>query len=127
TPPAKTATEAALQASGAIQDADFLADPISSDSNFTCQGSAGPVTISGDPTTFAGAGSETNNGLLNAFSYGSSGNTPGKDDLSNVYAVSHLAPSTDEIFFGGERIVNNGESHIDFEFLQAKLTIPNPC
>src|SRR5207253_100152 len=35
--------------------------------------------------------------------------------------------SANEVFFGGERIVNNGASHIDFEFLQAPLTIPNPC
>ena len=26
--------------------------------------------------------------------------------------------TVNEIFFGGERVVNNGDSHIDFEFLQ---------
>jgi hypothetical protein len=127
TAPGLTATATALKASGAIQDATFLADPISSDANWTCQSPSGPVTVSNDTTTFAGAGSETNNGQLSTFTYGTAGNTPPKDDLSNVYAVSHLGASTNEVFFGGERIVNNGASHIDFEFLQAGLTIPNAC
>lgn len=122
TPPALTATGTALTNSGAIQSAAFVADPLSSDS-FPCNGS----TVSGDPTTFAGAGSETNNGLLSTFTYGTSGNTPPKDEISNAYAIAHNAGAAHEIFFGGERVVNNGASHIDFEFLQAKLAIPNPC
>ena len=77
-------------------------------------------TVSGDTTTFAGAGSETNNGRLSTFTYGSSGNTPGKDDVSNVYAISHRGAAVNEVFFGGERIVNNGDSHMDFEFLQSE-------
>src|SRR5437870_5517462 len=87
----------------------------------------GQAVVHGDPTTFAGAGSVTNNGQLNTFTYGTAGNTPPKDDVSNVYAISHSTASANEVFFGGERIVNNGASHIDFEFLQASLTIPNPC
>jgi uncharacterized repeat protein (TIGR01451 family) len=127
TAPTLTAAGAALKAAGTIESAAFVADPISSDSGFSCQSPSGPVTISGDPTTFAGAGSETNNGQLNTFTYGSSGNTPPKDDLSNVFGISHNTASANEIFFGGERIVNNGASHIDFEFLQANLSVPNPC
>jgi uncharacterized repeat protein (TIGR01451 family) len=127
TAPGLTAAASALVGAGTIQSAAFVADPISSDTNFSCQGPSGSVTVSGDPTTFAGAGSETNNGLLSTFTYGSSGNTPPKDDVSNVYAISHNASAANEIFFGGERIVNNGASHIDFEFLQAKLAVPNPC
>jgi uncharacterized repeat protein (TIGR01451 family) len=122
TAPGLTAAGLALKAAGTIESSAFLADPISSDS-FSCQG----TPVSGDPTTFAGAGSETNNGLLSTFTYGASGNTPPKDDLSNVYAISHNAANHNEVFFGGERIVNNGASHIDFEFLQASLAIPNPC
>jgi uncharacterized repeat protein (TIGR01451 family) len=127
TAPGLTAAGLALKAAGTMESSTFVADPISSDNNFSCQGPSGPVTVSGDPTTFAGAGSETNNGQLSTFTYGSSGNTPPKDDLSNVYAISHNTATAHEIFFGGERIVNNGASHIDFEFLQATLTVPNPC
>jgi uncharacterized repeat protein (TIGR01451 family) len=122
TPPALTATGTALMNSGAIQSAAFVADPLASD-HFSCNG----TDVKGDPTTFTGAGSETNNGLLNSFTYGTAGNTPPKDEISNAYAVAHSAGSAHEVFFGAERIVNNGESHIDFEFLQSKLTIPNPC
>jgi uncharacterized repeat protein (TIGR01451 family) len=122
TPPNLTPAAAALQSSGAIQSAAFVSDPLSSD-NWLCNG----TMVKGDPTSFTGGGSETNNGQLNTFTYGISGNTPPKDDLSNVYALAHNAGSTHEIFFGGERIVNNGDSHIDFEFLQSSLNIPNPC
>jgi uncharacterized repeat protein (TIGR01451 family)/LPXTG-motif cell wall-anchored protein len=127
TPPVMTANANALKAAGTIDDAKFLSDPISSDTNWSCTNGNTTTTVSGDTTTFTGAGSEKNNGDINTFTYGTSGNTPGKDDLSNVYAVSHRASGANEIFFGGERIVNNGDSHIDFEFLQAPVTIPNPC
>jgi uncharacterized repeat protein (TIGR01451 family) len=122
TAPGLTAAGLALKAAGTMESSAFLADPISSDS-FSCGG----ATVSGDPTTFAGAGSETNNGQLNTFTYGTAGNTPPKDDLSNIYAISHNTASANEVFFGGERIVNNGASHIDFEFLQASLTVPSAC
>ncbi|MDQ1456480.1 MAG: hypothetical protein QOH28_2100 [Actinomycetota bacterium] len=122
TAPGLTAAGLALKASGTMDSSAFMADPLSSDS-FSCGG----ATVNGDPTTFAGAGSETNNGQLNTFTYGTSGNNPPKDDVSNVYAISHNTASANEVFFGGERIVNNGSSHIDFEFLQASLNIPNPC
>ena len=77
-----------LKASGTMDSSAFMADPISSDS-FSCGG----ATVNGDPTTFAGAGSETNNGQLNTFTYGTAGNTPPKDDVSNVYAISHNTAS----------------------------------
>jgi uncharacterized repeat protein (TIGR01451 family) len=126
TPPALTPAATSLLASGTIGSAAFMADPLSSDS-WTCQGNSGPVSVSGDPTTFTGAGSEKNNGQIGTFTYGTSGNTPAKDEISNVYAISHNSASTHEVFFGGERVVNNGDSHIDFEFLQAPLAISNPC
>src|SRR5262249_42332149 len=51
-----------------------------------------------------------------------------KDDIGNVYAVSHLNPSNQsEVFFGLERMINNGSSHDDFEFLQQPLSlVPQP-
>jgi hypothetical protein len=117
-PPSLTAAAQAALTAGTISDADFIVDPISSDTT-----SCG----SGDPSTFAGAGSETNGGLISTFTYGTSGNTPPKNDLSNVYAMAANSDGS-EIFFGAERIVNNGDSHIDFEFLQAQVKIgPSAC
>ena len=113
TPPTPPNRTAASLADPQIVDADFTVDPLSSDVT-TCG--------SGDPTTFGGAGSETNGGLLSTFTYGTSGNTPPKNDLSNVYALSRDGDGMSEIFFGAERVVNNGDSHIDFEFLQAEVT-----
>jgi uncharacterized repeat protein (TIGR01451 family)/LPXTG-motif cell wall-anchored protein len=127
TGPLMTANANALKAAGTIGDAKFVVDPIASDKSYTCQSPSGPVTVSGDTTTFAGAGSETNNGQIGTFTYGASGQTPAKDDLSNVYAVSHIGGGANEVFFGGERLVNNGDSHIDFEFLQSNVAIPNAC
>jgi len=119
TPPQKTA---GATANAQIIDAEFIVDPLSSD-NTACGSSA-------DPTSFAGAGSETNGGLLSSFTWGNAGNTPPKNDLSNVYAISRDGEGRSEIFFGAERVVNNGDSHIDFEFLQDDITLTGtnvPC
>ena len=124
TPPGLTTT---ASNDTAITNADFLVDPLSGDGPYTCNGANGPVTVSGDTTTFTGAGSETNDGVIGSFTYGTAGNTPAKDELSNVYALSHQTTGVNEVFFGGERVVNNGDSHIDFEFLQANVGIPDPC
>ena len=75
TPPTPPNRTAASLADAQIVDADFTVDPLSSD--VTSCGS-------GDPSTFGGAGSETNGGLISSFTYGTSGNTPPKNDLSNV-------------------------------------------
>jgi hypothetical protein len=111
TAPTRTGTDAA------IADAAFKVDPLSVDST---------ACGAGDPTVYTGAGSETNGSLLSSDTF-STGSTPNKDDLSNVYALAHLSGSTNEVFFGAERVINNGDSHIDFEFLQSTVTIPNAC
>ena len=116
-PPNPPDETAAAKADSTIKAAAFIVDPLSSDTT---------ACGSGDPTVFTGQGSETNDGVINTFTY-NTGSVPTKDDLSNVYAVAHATGSTNEIYFGGERIDNSGASHIDFEFLQAALTIPNPC
>jgi hypothetical protein len=80
----------------------------------------------GDPTVYTGKGSETNGDLLSSDTFGT-GSVPNKDDLANVYAAAHIDGSTNEVFFGAERVINNGDSHIDFEFLQNQVTIPQAC
>ena len=94
----------------------FIADPISSDTT---------ACGTGDPTVFGGG--LKNGADLNTFSF-STGSVPPKDDLGNVYAVSRTrADGHPEIFFAAERLVNNGDSHMDFEFLQSKLTRTAAC
>ena len=48
-----------------------------------------------------------------------------------MYAISHRSGATHEVFFGAERTINNGASHIDFEFLQSKIGLvpssPTSC
>jgi len=109
---------------------DFIVDPLSVD-HTTCafKPTAGgnATAITGDPTVYTGAGSETNGDLLSSDTWGN-GSVPNKDEISNVYAVAHRVEtngvlSTYEIFFGGERVVNNGDSHIDFEFLQSTVAM----
>jgi plastocyanin len=112
TAPARTGTDSA------IPDAEFKVDPLSVD-NTSC-----PQT--GDPTVYTGAGSETNGDPLSTDTFGT-GSVPNKDDLSNVYAAAHISGSTSEVFFGAERVINNGDSHMDFEFLQGTVSIPNAC
>ena len=100
-----------------IAAAAFQVDPLSAD-----------VTEcgTGDPSVFTGQGSEKNGGDLNVFTINTA-SVPGKDDISNVYAVAHITTGVNEVFFGAERIINNGDSHIDFEFLQSPLTVPAGC
>ena len=125
TSPTKTTTAAG---DNTIADAQFKVDPLSVDTA-PCVGALTPTV--GDPTAYTGAGSETNGDLLTADTYGP-GSVPNKDDLSNVYALAHIdataahtPPAGDvgvsEVFFGAERVVNSGDSHIDFEFLQGTV------
>src|SRR5947208_2501047 len=117
TPPAAPTRTAAALADGSIADAQFKVDPLSVD--VTSCGT-------GDPTAYTGAGSETNGDLLSSDTFGTA-SVPNKDDLSNVYAAAHVTGATNEVFFGAERVINNGDSHIDFEFLQSAVTIPAAC
>jgi len=105
------------------KNADFIVDPLGSDTT-SCP-------TRGDPTVFTGQGSETNDGNLNDFTY-NTGSVPTKDEISNAYAIVPLPSNTangktHEIFFGAERIANNGDTHLDFEFFQAGVSIPKAC
>jgi hypothetical protein len=112
-PPTLTPTAAA---DPSIISAVFIADPIATDT----------TACSGDPTVVAGGAK--NGDALNTITT-TSGSVPGKDDLSNVYAVSHTRADTGhpEMFFAAERLVNNGDSHIDFEFLQSSVGVTAAC
>ncbi len=93
----------------------FVSDPIATDST---------ACGAGDPTVIAGKNGDA------ITSYGiSNGPVPGKDDLSNVYAVSHTRAGNGhpEVYFAAEKLVNNGDSHMDFEFLQSGLARTAPC
>ena len=91
----------------------FIVDPESGDTT---------ACGSGDPTTTGGK-----NGDAIASYNVTVGSVNNKTDLSNVYAVVHTRPDGHpEIYFGAERLVNNGESHVDFEFLQSAFSLA-PC
>ena len=113
-PIAPTLTPAAT-GDASIISADFIVDPIAGDTT---------ACGSGDPSTLGG----TNGDALNTYAI-STGNPPPKDDLSNVYAISHTRSDTGhpEVYFAAERLVNNGDSHIDFEFLQSVVTRTAAC
>lgn len=102
------------------------ADPSLISSTFIVDPLAGDTTACGvgDPTTFSGA--VKNGDPINGMGF-KTGPVSNKDDLSNVYAVAHTTASRPELFFGDERIVNNGASHVDFEFLQSVVTISAGC
>ena len=112
-PPSLTPTAAA---DPSIISAVFIADPIATDT----------TACGGDPTVVAGGAK--NGDAFNTITT-TSGSVPGKDDLSNVYAVSHTRADTGhpEMFFAAERLVNNGDSHIDFEFLQSSVGVTAAC
>jgi hypothetical protein len=95
---------------------------------FTVDPLAGDTTAcgKGDPTIYTSTGVEKNGDVLSTETF-STGSVPAKDDMGNVYAVNVQDGGTNEIYLGSERVVNNGDSHFDFEFLQRSLTKPNAC
>jgi hypothetical protein len=96
----------------------FVADPLASDKT---------ACGKGDPTVYTGTGGETNNEDLNTETYGT-GSVPPKDEIENAYALAHIrSDGHTEVFFGSERVVNGGDSHVDFEFLQQGLATPTAC
>jgi hypothetical protein len=117
TPPTAPTLTGPAAADSTIAAAGFKVDPLSVD--VTSCGS-------GDPTVYTGTGGETNGDIIGSDTF-STGSTPNKDDLSNVYAVAHKDGAVNEVFFGAERVINNGDSHMDFEFLQGTVSIPNAC
>jgi hypothetical protein len=116
-PPSPPALTPAAAADPSIISAVFIVDPISGDTT-----SCGV----GDDTVIAGGGK--NGDPINSYTL-TTQSVPAKDDLGNVYAVSHTRADNGhpELYFGAERLVNNGDSHIDFEFLQDQLTITSAC
>ena len=116
-PPSPPGLTPAAAADPSIISSAFIADPISTDTT-----SCG----SGDPTVIAGG--SKNGDVLNSYSL-TTQSVPAKDDLGNVYALSHTRADNGhpELYFGAERLVNNGDSHIDFEFLQDRVTITAQC
>ena len=97
-----------------------------------------------DPTTFGGAGgSNKNNDPLDPEDcvnlglpatcdswHWDGGNSPAKDDLTNVYAYATFDATGDLIIYSGfERIAPEGDSHIDIEFFQDPVALdePVPC
>ena len=115
-PPTAPSLTPTAAADPSIISAVFVADPISTDT----------TACGGDPTVVGGG---AKNGDAFATIGTTSGSVPGKDDLSNVYAVSHTRTDTGhpELFFAAERLVNNGDSHIDFEFLQSNVGVTAAC
>lgn len=57
------------------------------------------------------------------------GQATGKDQIGNVYAVARRDPTNgdNELYVGLERLVNNGNTHADFEFLQENVSETTPC
>jgi sortase (surface protein transpeptidase) len=98
-----------------IVSSSFVVDPLSTD-NVPC--------AAGDPTTISGK----NGDPITSYAI-TAGGVPDKTELSNVYAVTHTRTDNGhpEIYFAAERLVNNGESHLDFEFLQSTVTMPGGC
>jgi Sortase domain len=113
-PGAPSLTPAAVADSTRISST-FIVDPLSSDST---------ACGAGDPTTFTS--SVKNGDGINGIGFGP-GNAPNKNDLSNVYAVAHATAARPELFFGAERLSDNGDSHIDFEFLQTIIGVTAGC
>jgi len=115
-PTAPTLTPAAA-ADPSIISAVFVVDAIGGDTGVVCNN---------DPTTLSGGGPK-NGDAITSYSWGSGTSSP-KTELSNVYAVSHTkANGHPEVYFGAERLVNNGDSHMDFEFLQSVVSTTGNC
>ncbi len=115
-PPNPPTLTAAAAADLTIVSTLFVVDPLSSDTT-----SCG----TGDSTVLGGG---LKNGVdINTFKF-TTGTVPAKDDLGNIYAVSRIrADGHHELFFAAERRVNNGDSHMDFEFMQWPVTRTSGC
>jgi hypothetical protein len=117
--------------------------------NGDCPAGETCVECDGDPTVYTGMGGETNGDLISSETWGNS-SVPNKDDISNVYAIARQVPTNpdttsctmcpngapscsfkNEIYAGFERVVNNGDSHVDLEFLQSTVglvpTVKDAC
>ena len=96
-------------------DAAFTTDPLSIGRNT-------------DDTVFV-KGSAKNDTPITEWRW-NTGNSPSKDDLTNFYAYATLDAELDLVLYAGvERLDASGDSHIDFEFNQAAVTLDReaPC
>ncbi len=74
-------------------------------------------------------GSNKNGDPVPTWTWGT-GNSPVKDDLSNVYGCTTSNAAGDTVLYAGlERLSPNGASHIDYEFFQADVGLDHavPC
>ncbi len=81
-----------------------------------------------DDTTFS-KGSSKNDQAIASWNW-TTGNSPAKSDLSNVYAYATLNDLNDLIIYVGiERLDPSGDSHIDVEFNQSLIGLDRdpPC
>jgi sortase (surface protein transpeptidase) len=115
-PPIAPTLTAAAAADPTIISTAFIVDPIAGDTG----------ACNDDPTTLTGGGPK-NGDAFTSYTWGA-GTSPAKTELSNVYAVSHTkANGHPEVYFAAERLVNNGDSHMDFEFLQSVIGLTGSC
>ncbi|HZE16077.1 MAG TPA: hypothetical protein VE197_10420, partial [Mycobacterium sp.] len=81
-------------------------------------------SVSSEPncyTAFSGT-SNKNGDAFSSWQWGPQ-SVPTKDDISNTYSLVTIDPSDGHriLMFGAERITNNGDTHIDFEFTHSKV------
>jgi hypothetical protein len=100
----------------------FDADPLSGD--VTACGT-------GDPSTYTGGNVSKNGSLISSMQW-TKGSVQNKDELLNVFAVQagsaaqwNGGAGRFELYFGAERDINNGDSHIDYEFTQNQIKTLN--
>ncbi len=80
-----------------------------------------------DPTTFTTGGSKDINDISQW--RWTAGSVPDKDNILHAYAAAYTAPSSSDgitqgdllIFFGADRLANNGDAQLGFWFLQGQV------
>src|SRR5260370_15940939 len=102
-PPVAPSLTPAAAADPSIISADFIVDPISSDTTTACG--------AGDPTTFQGG---TNGDAISSYTF-HTGRVPNKDDLANVYAVSHTRADNGhpDPYSAAHRLLNTPATHFN--------------
>ena len=66
-------------------------------------------------------------GGLSTLTYGT-GPVTGKDGIADAYLVSRSGSSGGaEVFMGAQRTIGNGDSHVDFQFLQDSVATTGSC
>jgi uncharacterized repeat protein (TIGR01451 family) len=105
-------------ANGVFQSA-FIIDQTDA-SHTTCPGG-----VQVGSNQFGGGEKFTDDPSSDSYSLGS---VQAKDQISNVYAVARQnSAGDDEVYVGLERLVNNGDTHADFQFLQEPVAETTAC